>query len=593
MHQKRSMMALSALLLLVIGPAHDARAADNDSNFQHAHGISHVLLISIDGMHSLDYLNCVKSGICPNLAALGKTGVNYLAAPTSKPSDSFPGLTTIVSGGSPRTEGVFYDVAYDRSLDPPAETTGNGVIGDPSLCTDGAAPTGDRTEYEEGIDFDQSHLNGIDDKPSTSGDGGIKSIKAARLPRDPAKKCAPVYPWNYVRTNTIFGVIHKAGGYTAWSDKHPSYASVSGPSDKASNVDDYFSPEINSDSFNYESERDIDPSKVAADCVPDLPDQAAVTAHDDYTGSFQNIQCYDALKVQAILNEIDGKTHNASADASVPDLFGMNFQSVSVGQKLVYQHGTVATGYSTTGGYLDALGTPSDSLAKEIEFVDKSIGLMVEELRKQHLRDATLIVITAKHGQSPIDPNRVLRIDGDVKGTGKSPATILTSFLPDSEVNQIGPTEDDVSLLWLTDPGMSNVKSAVSTLESASPPLPLGSNIAGIGEIFWGASLAPQFNLPQLTSKGDPRTPDIIVTTDVGVIYTGKKKKVAEHGGFAQDDTNVILLLSNPKFKRLTVKSPVETTQIAPTILTAMGLAPTKLRAVQLEGTQVLPSVSF
>jgi hypothetical protein len=39
----------------------------------------------------------------------------------------------------------------------------------------------------------------------------------------------PVYPWNFVRTNTIFGVIHAAGGYTAWSDKHPAYSAVSGP----------------------------------------------------------------------------------------------------------------------------------------------------------------------------------------------------------------------------------------------------------------------------------------------------------------------------------------------------------------------------
>ena len=55
----------------------------------------------------------------------------------------------------------------------------------------------------------------------------------------------PVYPWNFVRTNTIFGVVHKAGGYTAWSDKHPAYSSVSGPGN-GTNVDDYYSPEINS-----------------------------------------------------------------------------------------------------------------------------------------------------------------------------------------------------------------------------------------------------------------------------------------------------------------------------------------------------------
>jgi hypothetical protein len=40
--------------------------------------IRHVLLISIDGMHVLDYLNCKAGGYCTNLATLGTTGVNYL-----------------------------------------------------------------------------------------------------------------------------------------------------------------------------------------------------------------------------------------------------------------------------------------------------------------------------------------------------------------------------------------------------------------------------------------------------------------------------------------------------------------------------------
>ena len=75
------------------------------------------------------------------------------------------------------------------------------------------------------------------------------------------------------------------------------------------------------------------------------------------------------------------------------------------------------------------------------------------------------------------------------------------------------------------------------------------------------------FNAPGLPPNGDPRTPDIIVTPNVGVIYTGKQAKVAEHGGFANDDTNVIMLLSNPHFKPSTVISPVETMQVAPTIL--------------------------
>src|ERR1700752_837051 len=135
--------------------------AQEKGNFNHPEGIRHVLLISIDGMHAVDYENCVAAGTCPTLAALGKTGVNYTRTTTSRPSDSFPGLLALVTGGSPRTVGGFYDVAYDRVLAPPLKTTGNGLPGtadDTSLqpCvpnqiyknSDGS--TGTQTEYEEG-----------------------------------------------------------------------------------------------------------------------------------------------------------------------------------------------------------------------------------------------------------------------------------------------------------------------------------------------------------------------------------------------------------------------------------------------------------
>ena len=189
---------------------------------------------------------------------------------------------------------------------------------------------------------------------------------------------------------------------------------------------------------------------------------------------------------------------------------------------------------------------------------------------------------------SPIDPGRLERISGDL-AAGKSPAHIVDALLPASEApsgGQIGPTEDDVSLLWLAD--SDQTASAVSMLESTSPPL---SNIAGIGEIFSGPAIGTMFNLPGLPPSGDPRTPDIVITTNVGVIYTGGRKKVMEHGGFARDDTNVMLLLANPTLAPATVTSPVETAQIAPTILQALGLDPQSLQACQLEHTQSLPGI--
>ncbi len=101
------------------------------------------------------------------------------------------------------------------------------------------------------------------------------------------------------------------------------------------------------------------------------------------------------------------------------------------------------------------------------------------------------------------------------------------------------------------------------------------------------------FNPPGLPPNGDPRTPDIIVSPNVGVIYTGSSKKQEEHGGFAHDDVNVMMLLSNPRFKARTVTTAVQTTQIAPTILQALGLDPNSLQSVRKEGTQVLPGIRF
>jgi hypothetical protein len=533
--------------------------------------ISHVLLISIDGMHAVDFLNCsqgiatVNGGAqyCPNLAALGATGINYVAASTSKPSDSFPGLMSIVSGATPRTMGVYYDVAFDRSLDPPAITTGNGVAG--GACSIGTTPTGTTTEYEEGIDLDQTKVNGGAAGASLT-DGTVASINPKRLPRDPANGCQPVWPWNFVRVNTVFGVIHDAGGYVAWSDKHPAYSSVSGHGGYI--LDDFYSPEINSNVVPLPGVH----TPNGASCATVRDPGSDITA---WTNSFENIQCYDTLKVNAILNQIAGKRHDGKA-GQVPNLFGMNFQAVSVGQKLNEKTGQVAT-----GGYLDSAGTPTPELFKEIKFVDEAIGELVSAIQDNGLYDSTLIIVTSKHGQSPIDPklyNPILNATG-----GSSPATLLANMLPASEnpntPGGIGPTEDDVSLLWLK-PG-SKVATAVSTLESNATAI-------GMGQLFYGPSLAINYDRPGLPPN-DPRTPDIIVTPNVGVTYTGSTKKQEEHGGFSHDDTNVMLLLSNPAYSPKTVYAGVGTNQVAPTILNVLGLNPRALDGVRLEGTQALP----
>ncbi len=556
---------------VTVAPAQGADDSGWNGGDQDLHG-RHVLLISIDGMHAVDFENCVSAGTCPNLAALGQTGVTYTSASTSKPSDSFPGLMSIVTGASPKLLGVYYDVAYDRVLAPPAADTGNGLLH--GNCVAGM-PNGTSTEYEEGADFDQSHLNGVDDGSAAYGryDGTVQAIDPQKLVRDPFQNCAPVYPWNFVRANTVFGVIHAAGGFTAWSDKHPVYAAVSGPTGTAvpSNLDDFYGPEINSNVINLPGVKTAE----GLDCTT-IPNNNG----DDYPADFDNIKCYDQLKVNAVLNWINGRNHMGTASAQTPNIFGMNFQAVSVGQKLIEK----INGQSVKGGYLDGAATPSAELASEIVFVDGAIGQFVQALKARHLYGSTTIIITAKHGQSPIDPNRFFPIPGHAGVNGTPPSSVLgANFLPDSELNQIGPTEDDVSLLWLK-PGVSTTD-AVSQLES-------NASAIGAGQIIYGPQLAMMFNKPGLPADGgDSRTPDIIVTPNVGVVYTGSTKKQAEHGGFALDDTNVMLLVSNPSLQPHTVTSPVATAQVAPTILQTLGLDPRQLDGVRKEGTPVLPGL--
>jgi hypothetical protein len=468
--------------------------------------VQHVLLISVDGMHQADLARYVETHPQSTLAQLRRHGSAFVNASASKPSDSFPGLLAMVTGGSPRSTGVFYDVTYDRTLSPPGsacKTVGTAVV------------------YDESIEFNSDLSNG----------GG--GIDPTTLPLDPHHSCSPVYPHQYLRVNTVFEVIHAAGRRTAWSDKHFSYDIVNGPSGHG--VDDLFTPEIAALFPNGENGE----SNAAA------------------------AQQYDAIKVHAILNEIDGKDHTGTRTVGVPAIYGMNFQAVSVGQK--------------TAGYADATGTPTPALASSFDFVDASLGQFVAELERRDLLQRTAIIISAKHGQTPI--NRALRriVDDNL-------LTTVANGVASDLVAQV--TADDIALFWLND--QSKAAAVADALTAHASQLGITSTLVGNG-------LLSLFNDP----RTDPRTPDVIGLPVAGVIYASPTaKKLAEHGGFHEEDIHVPLLVVLPRgagaagagaadATNLTI--PVTTAQIAPTILTLLGLDPDALAAVQREGTPGLP----
>jgi Type I phosphodiesterase / nucleotide pyrophosphatase len=491
-----SVLASGLALTLISSPFTSHASTNNDDTTKTA---QRVLLLSIDGMHASDLANYVKNHPNSNMAALSKHGVTYLNASTSKPSDSFPGTLAEVTGGSPNSTGVFYDDSYDRKLLPPVASNA------------GDAP-GTEVLYDETID---NNLNQID------GGGGINP---EMLPRDPVTK-QPVYPHNYLRVNTIFEVAKSAGMHTAWADKHLAYDLLNGPS--GNGVDDLYTPEI--------------------------------AANGDSTTSIAKTEANDDLKVTAILNEIDGKDHSGTKSAPVPGIFGMNFQAVSVGEKL------------PGNGYVNANGTPSAGLADALNHTDQSIGKIINELKKQHLYDSTVIVLTAKHGQSPIDPAKL-------KITDKS---LITAGVPSKEIAQL--TADDIALIWLTD--QSKTKSVVDTIEHNKEQ----AHIKNVLSYVTSKSSWP-FNNPAV----DSRVPDIVVVPEDGVVYTKPGKKLAEHGGFSKDDTHVPLLVSFAGIQKAQKNTSfVQTMQVAPTILKVLGLNPNALEAVQKEHTQVLPGLKM
>jgi hypothetical protein len=506
-----------------------AHADSDDGPLGSRHQVKHVLLISVDGLHALDLSNYVATHPDSSLADLSRHGVTYTNNATSSPSDSFPGLASLVTGGSPVTTGLWYDDTYNRALSPPAQTDG---LGNPGGSCPGKIGT--NVAWDEAVDVDLTRLDG----------GG--GLNQKFLVRDPMNGCRTILPHEYLRVNTIFEVVRASGGRTAWTDKHPSYEWTNGPSGKG--VEDFYGPEINSIPV---------PLPQFAGCAP-VP-FADPTPDDGWTNSFDDIKCYDLLHVRAVINQIDGYNHDRTAKVGVPTLFGTNFQAVSVGEKLAVDPVT-----GLKGGYTDVLGTPSQALAGELDFIDQSIGRFVQELKAQRLYDSTLIVVSAKHGQSPIDGTRRRGIGG-----GQPAATIGTADAFD--------ISDDGSLIWLTDPSLA--PSVVANLSK-----PANQQALGIQEIFAGQSLRNKFNNP----GADPRTPDIILKVNTGVIFTGGTK-LSEHGGFNEDDVHTALLLSLEGMDRAVVKSAVTNQQVAPTIIQALGLDPNDLEAVRREQIHVLP----
>lgn len=289
---------------------------------------------------------------------------------------------------------------------------------------------------------------------------------------------------------------------------------------------------------------------------------------------------HPAFKVRAVLNEIDGFNHSGTAHVGVPAIFGMNFQTVSTAEKLPASDGL-------TGGYLPAGKVPGPLLTRALNWVSDQIGKMASEIRKRGLAGSTAIIVSAKHGQSPTDPNDLARVpDGPIIDAINAAWTG-----PGAGALVVFATDDDGMLLWLSDRHAADfVKHYLLTHTAAANNIngnPITVTNSGLTRVFAGRAAARLFGVP----ASDPRHPDIVGIAQHGVVYTGGKGKIAEHGGDDRQDRNVPILVVLPGLHGHLIGAPVETTQIAPSILKLLGLSPRALEAVRIEHTRALPGL--
>ena len=516
-------------------------------------------------MHQADLTWFVRRHPRSALAGLVRRGTEFTKARTPFPSDSFPGLVGQLTGGHPGTTGIYYDVTYNRALiDPSASSSTRPAA---SVCT--SASKGADVAFDESLDRDNTRLDagqGLAHLPTSilhMTGRPARLIDPTKLPIDP-KTCRRVYPHSYLRVNTVFDVVKHHGMRTAWADKHPAYEILGGPSGRG--LDDLFTPEINS---------------------------VADRAGDDWTQVNSLTQRYDHFKVRAVLNEIRGYDHSGGSRTGVPGVFGMNFQSVSTAEKLPSSDGKA-------GGY-DANGTtPGPVLRSALSYVDRELASMVRALKRAHEYSRTTIIVSAKHGQSPMAGKSLKRIDDgpflDALNTAwKSSHPTQPQPLVAASLN------DDGMLLWFSPGDQTKTADAFATgfikryhgsgtgadgkaKATNIHGAPVAYTSTGVARIYAGSAAARFVD----ASVRDPRVPDLIGVVQHGVVYTGKTSKIAEHGGNSAEDRHVPLVIAGPGIHHRVRTAVVETVQIAPTILRLLGLHPSALAAVRTEHTKSL-----
>lgn len=261
----------------------------------------------------------------------------------------------------------------------------------------------------------------------------------------------------------------------------------------------------------------------------------------------------DTARVEAVLHWIDGRDTAGVRPNPVPALFGMSFSEVLEAQ----------TGCAP---YSDHMGTPSAKLEQAIADVDLKIGRLFAELKRQRLDTTTWLVVTASFAVPSEKPQRSI----PVSWLAHAAETVKPGV-----VAQIA--GGATAMVWLNDRSQTRVVAQGYSRSAAR---------LGIRAIVCEERLSLTLNAPET----DSRMPDILLEARPGTVWTDGRG-IEGYGSDSDDATHVALLVSGRQLAARNDPTLVQTTQIAPLLLRALGLEKFDLDALHREHTPALPGV--
>jgi arylsulfatase A-like enzyme len=221
-------------------------------------------------------------------------------------------------------------------------------------------------------------------------------------------------------------------------------------------------------------------------------------------------------------------------------------------------------------GHVDGGNLNRDKVITDMKGFDAGLGRIEDAYRKAGILDQTLFVITADHGMMPITrfvPSTL--INNAITQAGTTAPDIATSsadFIWLSDLTKAQAVAQNVANLH--DPGIQAAYYLTSVNGQAEYAAASGSGLSQAAEA------ANQYLLQSLLNGHEP---SVVVFGNEGASFSDPKTGwKADHVGNSWQSQHMPLILAGPGIRSGVVSNaPVQLDDVAPTVLTDMGVTPT------------------